>query len=62
MTVRLSSSEQLALVSSLRSFGVNAVVVDPAAVPAGTSALFTQVLGTPPVAEDGFLVWRFEFH
>ncbi len=62
VTVRLSSSEQLALVSALRSFRVNAVVVDPAAVPAGTSALFTEVLGTPPVAEDGFLVWRFEFH
>ncbi len=61
-TVTLSSSEQLALASSLRSFGVNAVVVDPSAVPAGTSSLFTQVLGAPPVAKDGFLVWRFEFH
>ncbi|MGA8634389.1 MAG: hypothetical protein WB805_05980 [Candidatus Dormiibacterota bacterium] len=61
-TVTLSSAEQLALASSLRSFGVSAVVVNPSVVPAGTSSLFTQVLGSPPVAEDGFLVWRFEFH
>jgi hypothetical protein len=58
----LSPSQQLALVSALRSLGVNTVVVDAAVAPAGTSSLFAAILGAPPVKEDGFLVWQLTFH
>ncbi len=61
-SVTLSPSQQLALLTELRTFGVNTVVVDPAVVPSGTRSLFTQIIGAPPVAKDGFLVWRFVPH
>jgi hypothetical protein len=57
-TVRLSSSDRLALLSGLRSFGVTTVIVDPTVVAPGTRTLFTQLLGSPPVAEYGYLVWQ----
>jgi hypothetical protein len=62
VTVRLSRSEQLALLSGLRSFGITTVIVDPTVVAPGTRALFTQLLGAPPVAEYGYLVWKVTQH
>jgi hypothetical protein len=58
VTVRLSSSEQRALLSGLHSLEVTTVIVDPTLVAPGTRSLFTQLLGTPPVAEYGYLVWQ----
>jgi hypothetical protein len=58
VTGTLSSSEQQALLSQLHDFGVTVVIVDPTVVPPGTRSLFTNLLGAPPVAEDGYLVWR----
>jgi hypothetical protein len=55
--VTLSSSQQMALRSQLVALDVNTVIVDPAVVPGATRSLFTQILGAPPVAEDGFLIW-----
>jgi hypothetical protein len=62
VTVRLSSSEQLALLSGLHSFGVTTVIVDPTVVASRTRWLFTQLLGAPPVAEYGYLVWQVTPH
>jgi hypothetical protein len=59
--VTLSPSQQTALLSQLHALDVNTVIVDPAVVPGATRSLFTQILGTPPVAEDGFLVWQVTF-
>jgi len=61
-SVTLSPSQHLALVSEFRALDITAVVVDPTVLPAGTRSLFTQIIGTPPVTDDGFLVWRFAFH
>jgi hypothetical protein len=61
-TVTLPSSEQIALRSALRTLRVTTVIVDPALATPGASSLFTQLFGTPPVAEDGFLVWQVTFH
>ena len=58
VTGTLSSSEQQALLSQLHDFGVTVVIVDLTVVPSGTSSLFTNLLGAPPVAEDGYLVWQ----
>jgi hypothetical protein len=55
--VTLSSSQQMALRSQLLALNVNTVIVDPAVVPGATRSLFTQILGAPPVAEDGLLIW-----
>jgi hypothetical protein len=62
VTVRVSSSEQLALLSGLHSFEITAVIVDPTVVAPGMRSLFTQLLGAPPVAEYGYLVWRVTPH
>ena len=62
VTVRLSSSEQRALLSGLHSLEVTTVIVDPTLVAPGTRSLFTQLLGTPPVAEYGYLVWQVTPH
>ncbi len=57
-TTALSSSQQLALLSTLHALGVTTVIVDPTVVEPGTRALFTQLFDTPGVAEYGFLVWQ----
>ena len=58
LTGTLPASEQQVLLAQLHAFGVTVVIVDPTVVPAGTSSLFTHLVGAPPVAEDGYLVWR----
>ncbi len=61
-TVTLSPTRQLALRSQLHALDVSTVIVDPAVVPGATRSLFTEILGTAPVTEDGFLVWGVTFH
>ena len=61
VTASVSPSERLALLSALRALKVTVVIVDPAVVTPGAPSLFTQLAG-PPVAEDGFLVWRVTPH
>jgi hypothetical protein len=55
--VTLSATDRGNLVGGLRSLLVRDVVVGNGASP-GVASLFTQLFGTPPIDDGGFLIWQ----